>query len=295
METELKPIEYESKDLTAAERQSISGKFVEISGGQVHYELEGPENGRKVILVPGFTAPLFVWDHTFRTLVNAGFRVLRYDLFGHGFSDRPKVKYSMDFLVDQLYKLLERLNIHDYDLSLVGFNLGGGICMTFADLYMNMVSKISLISPIGFPSDSSAYPFYLRIPLLNQLTMRFFSPQMLIEGQQTDFQHQNPNVSEYLERYKEQFMYKGIMNSLRSMLKNISFTDLEEVYARVGKKIPIQLFWGELDQNIPFDTYKQVINTVAKVEFHAITGGSHIPQYTHSEFVNPLLKTFLDK
>ena len=295
MGSELKPLEYESKVLTAAKRQSLPGKFVEISGGQVHYELDGPKSGRKVILVPGFTSPLFVWDHTFKTLVNAGFRVLRYDLFGRGFSDRPNTKYTMQFLVDQLYKLLERLHIDDYDLCLVGFNLGGGICVTFADLYMNMVSRISLFSPIGFPSDSSALPFYLRIPLLNQLTMRFFSPQMLIEGQQTDFQHQNPNVKEYLERYKEQFMYKGIMQALRSTLKNIPFTNLEDVYTRVGKKIPIQLFWGELDQNIPFNTYKQVIKSIPKVEFHGITGGGHIPQYTHPEFVNPLLKTFLDK
>ena len=295
MGSELNSLEYESKVLTATERQSLPGKFVEISGGQVHYELEGPESGRKVVLVPGFTAPLFVWDHTFRTLVNAGFQVLRYDLFGRGFSDRPNAKYTMQFLVDQLYKLLERLHIDDYDLSLVGFNLGGGICTTFADLYMNMVSKISLFSPIGFAYDSSTYPFYLRIPLLNQLTMRFFSPEMLIEGQQTDFQHQNPNVKEYLERYKEQFMYQGIMQSLRSTLKNTSFTNLEDVYTRVGKKIPIQLFWGELDQNIPYNTYNQVVRSVPSVEFHGITGGGHIPQYTHPEFVNPLLKTFLDK
>ena len=98
--SELKPIEYESKELTETVRQSLPGKFIEISGGQVHYELEGPESGRKVILVPGFTVPLFVWDHTFRTLVNAGFRVLRYDLFGYGFSYRPNVKYTLVFLFD---------------------------------------------------------------------------------------------------------------------------------------------------------------------------------------------------
>ncbi len=295
MGSDLNSTKYESKVLTASERQSLPGKFVEISGGQVYYELEGPENGKNVILVPGFTAPLLVYDHTFRTLVNAGFRVLRYDLFGRGFSDRPKAKYTIEFLVDQLYKLLERLQIHDYNLSLVGFNLGGGICVTFADHYMNMVSKLTLISPIGFPSDSRTLPFYLRIPLLNQLTMRFFSPEMLIEGQQTDFQHQNPNVKKYMKKYMEQFEYKGIMQALRSTLKNISFTNLRDVYTRVGKKIPMQLFWGDLDQNLPFNTHKKVIEAVPEIEFHAITGGGHIPQYTHPEFVNPLLKTFLEK
>lgn len=295
MGNENETVKYESKALTGVERQSLPGKFVEISGGQVHYDLEGPENGKKVILISGFATPMIVWDHTFKTLVNAGFRVLRYDLFGQGFSDRPRAKYSMNFLVDQLYKLLERLQINDYDLSLVGFNLGGGICIKFADLYMNMVSKISLVSPIGFPSDSSITPFYLRIPLLNQLTMRFFSPEMLIEGQQSDYQHQNPNVEEYVKRYKEQFLYEGIMQALRSLLKNISFTDMEDVYKRVGKKIPMQLFWGEFDQNIPYLTYNKVKEAVPNIEFHGITGSGHIPQYTHPEFVNPLLKDYLEK
>ena len=49
MGSELKTIEYESKVLTTAERRSLPGKFVEISGGQVHYELDGPKSGRKVV------------------------------------------------------------------------------------------------------------------------------------------------------------------------------------------------------------------------------------------------------
>ena len=139
--------------------------------------------------------------------------------------------------------------------------------MTFADLYMNMVNNISLISPIGFPSGSSITPFYLRIPLLNQLTMRFFSPEMLIEGQQSDFQHQNPNVKEYMDKYRKQFLYEGIMEALRSTLKNLSFTNMEDVYTRVGKKIPMQLFWGELDLNLPFSTHKRVIEAVPEIKW----------------------------
>ena len=78
-------------------------------------------------------------------------------------------------------------------------------------------------------------------------------------------------------------------------LKNISFTDMEDVYKRVGKKIPMQMFWGEKDQNIPYLTYKKVKEAVPGIEFNGITGGGHIPQYTHPEFVNPPLKDFIKK
>ncbi len=286
-------IEYESKKLTVNEQRSQSGKFVEISYGYVHYELGGPKSGKKVILVPGFTAPLFIWDYTYEVLVNSGFRVLRYDIFGRGFSDRPKTKYTMDFFVDQLYELLVKLGIHDYDLSLVGVSLGGGICVAFADLYSNMIRKLSLIAPIGFPYESST-PLFLRIPLLNKLTVKFFSPDMLIDGEKSDF-HQYSNLDEYLEKYKVQFIYEGIMQAIRSTLMNASFTNLKAVYRRVGKRIPIQLFWGEFDQHIPFSTHKKVIDVVPNIEFHPVEGSGHMPQYTHPEVVNPLLKAFLER
>ena len=286
-------LEYESKQLTVDEQRSLSGKFVEISYGYVHYELGGPKNGKKVILVPGFTTPLFIWDYTFKVLVNSGFRVLRYDIFGRGFSDRPKTKYTMEFFVDQLYELLIKLGIHDYELSLVGVSMGGGICVAFADLYPNMIRKLSLIAPIGFPSESSSTPFFLRIPLLNQLTLRFFSPDMLIDGEKSDF-HQYFNLEQYITKYKSQFIYEGIMQAIRSTLMNTSFINLKDTYRRIGQKIPMQLFWGEFDQQIPFTTHKKVIKAVPEIEFHPVKGSGHIPQYTHPEIVNPLLKAFLE-
>jgi pimeloyl-ACP methyl ester carboxylesterase len=81
-------MEFESTELTDDLRESLSGEFIKISDGVVHYELEGPSNGDLVVLVHGFSAPFFVWDPTFKFLVNNGFRVLRYDLFGRGYSDR---------------------------------------------------------------------------------------------------------------------------------------------------------------------------------------------------------------
>jgi len=45
--------------------------------------------GPAVALVHGFSVPYYVWDPTAPELARAGFRVLRYDLYGRGYSDRP--------------------------------------------------------------------------------------------------------------------------------------------------------------------------------------------------------------
>ena len=62
-----------------------------LSDGFTHYELGGPPTGHLVVLAAGFSVPYYIWDPTFSALTEAGVRVLRYDYYGRGFSDRPDV------------------------------------------------------------------------------------------------------------------------------------------------------------------------------------------------------------
>ena len=75
-------------------RELAPGLFVELSDGWTHYDVAGPESGQVVILVHGFSVPYYIWDTTFEALVAAGFRVIRFDLFGRGYSDRPATVYE---------------------------------------------------------------------------------------------------------------------------------------------------------------------------------------------------------
>jgi alpha-beta hydrolase superfamily lysophospholipase len=99
-------LETERLEMDDQARQLAPGAFVQLTRGRVHYELAGPEDGRLVVLVHGFSVPSFVWDPTFEALVSRGFRVLRYDLYGRGFSDRPDTAYDRALYVEQLRELL---------------------------------------------------------------------------------------------------------------------------------------------------------------------------------------------
>ncbi len=131
-------------------RKSAGGQFIKLSEGVVHYEIVGPDTGRVVVLIHGLTTPYFVWDHNFKDLVNAGFRVLRYDHYGRGFSDRPDVVYDRDLYDRQLVELLQRLKIR-LPVHLTGLAMGGAVAVYFADRHPEMVSKIALFAPAGFP------------------------------------------------------------------------------------------------------------------------------------------------
>src|SRR5512146_2198187 len=101
----------ETRDLDDAARAAAGGSFIRLLHGCTHYELAGPEDQRPVVLIHGFSVPYFIWDSMFAALVSAGHRVLRYDLLGRGYSDRPRVRYDLELFITQLSELLDRLHI----------------------------------------------------------------------------------------------------------------------------------------------------------------------------------------
>ena len=98
-------------------RRATPGQFVRLTDGYTHYEIAGPPAGHVVVLAAGFSVPYYIWDPTFNALAEAGFRVLRYDYYGRGFSDRPDVPYTQAFYVRQLGELLDSLKVSGSDRS----------------------------------------------------------------------------------------------------------------------------------------------------------------------------------
>jgi len=92
-------------------RAEVAGQYVALSAGITHYELAGPDTGRVAVLVHGFSVPAYIWDSTSRALALAGHKVIRYDLFGRGWSDRPDGAYDGAFYDAQLNELLDSLQV----------------------------------------------------------------------------------------------------------------------------------------------------------------------------------------
>ena len=287
-------MKYESQILTDKARKSLPGEFVELTHGYVHYELEGRENNEIVVLIHGFSSPLMVWDHNFDYLVSEGFKVLRYDLYGRGYSDRPKIRYNYELFIKQLEDLLRNLDLDNQPLIIVGLSMGGGITVEFTKQHLDIVNKVSLIDPVGFPTEKPLFPSILKVPFLNKIVAKLIGGhQRIIDGQKDDF-HNYEHIDEYFEKFKAQLAYKGFLDAILSTISNTPFHSLEQSYRFLEEnKIPMQLFWGEEDRVIPFSTSEKVRNAIPSARFHSIPNSGHLPHYTHPEIVNPLLMRFL--
>src|SRR6185437_11076111 len=96
----------ERRSLDDNARREAPGRFVRLPDGLTHYETAGPDSGPVVVLAAAFSVPAYISDSLYQRLADSGFRVIRFDYFGRGWSDRPNVTYDLDLFVRQLAGLL---------------------------------------------------------------------------------------------------------------------------------------------------------------------------------------------
>jgi len=240
-------------------------------------------------LIHGFSIPEYLWDPTFHRLASAGFRVLRYDLFGRGYSDRPDVIYDGDLFDRQLVDLLAALKILG-SVDVVGCSMGGSIAVSFAARHPESVHSVALIGP-GYLS-GERLPFRLREPI-GEYTMAVSIAPTLPDSQRADLYHPE-RFPEYVEKYRPQMRYKGFRAALLSTLRHYIVVDSSGDYGRLGKtRIPVLLIWGRFDQDVPLEVSEKIRAAVPQARFHIIEDSAHVPHYEHPEIVNPILVSFL--
>ncbi len=286
------PFPGEPLSLIQETRSGLPGSYIELEQGVTHYELAGPKQAPLVVLVHGFSVPYFIWEPTFVSLVSVGLRVLRFDLFGRGYSDRPVIRNDVNLFVDQLSQLLEALDVQQR-VSLVGLSMGGVISAAFTARYPQRVSRLALIDPAGFPLGYSWAFKLLRFPLLGEILFSLQSSGNLENSMASDI-YDPKHIQKFLERYRPQMKYRGFRRSLLSTLRSGILQDGLGWYRKVGKlDLPVQLVWGQEDGTLPFKYSRDLVAAIPQVDFHPRPGLGHIPHYEKPEVVTPLLLELL--
>lgn len=131
--------ELEAKYFTPADR------YVEIAGARVRVREEGPESAPPVILIHGFTSSLETWDGWASDL-SSDFRVIRYDLLGHGLTGPdPDKRYAPQERAEFLAALMDALGVER--AAIAGNSLGGTIAWRFAATWPDRVTRLILVDP----------------------------------------------------------------------------------------------------------------------------------------------------
>ncbi|NWG33098.1 MAG: alpha/beta hydrolase [Chloroflexi bacterium] len=295
---------FETKPLDDDARRSAGGSFVSLTDGVTHYELsndsplpDGEALGARdaVVLVHGFSVPYFIFDPTFDFLTQNGFRTLRYDLFGRGFSDRPRARYNMDLFVCQLLDLLDALRFTS-PLNLIGLSMGGPIAAAFTARRPERVKSLTLIDPAGARAVSlSPMLKAMKLPGLAEAVFGLVGSESLLKSAAKDF-FDPELVGMFLDKYKVQMQYQGFKRAILSTIRNNMLGSFIETYKTVGKMDkPVLLVWGRNDTTVPLVHSDDLRAAMPQAELHVIEECGHIPHYEKSDEFNPILLEFLKR
>ncbi|KAI1074412.1 Alpha/Beta hydrolase protein [Whalleya microplaca] len=102
----------------------------------------GPADGEKVLFVHGDATPCLVFSNISQGLVDAGYRVMLFDLWGRGYSDTPlNCRHDVRLFASQILLALI--------FSIVAFSLGGPISLAFAGAFPLSIRSLVLLGPAG--------------------------------------------------------------------------------------------------------------------------------------------------
>jgi len=281
----------EKKDLDDAARTQQGGSYVKLPDGITHYELTGPETGQVVVLVHGFSVPMYIWDAQVEPLTQAGFRVLRYTMFGRGYSDRPEADYSQAFYRKQLFDLLNTTKIQQ-PVDLVGHSMGGGVVIDFTANYPDRVKDVVLIAPV-INSENDTNIKLLRPPVWGELLMRLVATKSLTDTAAYIF-HKSPKADEYAKLFQEQTRYKGFERAILAMFRGDAIADHTADYLTVekqGKKV--MLIWGTLDEMITPKMAKDIRTALPDVNYQELEAVGHNSHVDVPDKINSLVIDFL--
>jgi 3-oxoadipate enol-lactonase len=108
---------------------------------RLNHRLEGPPDGPLLILTGSLGTELSMWDPQAAPLAER-FRVLRYDLRGHGASEVPPGPYALSELGHDLLALMDELGIER--AALCGLSIGGMVSMWLAAHAPERVTRLVL-------------------------------------------------------------------------------------------------------------------------------------------------------
>ncbi len=277
--------ELRRRKLDSTRRSEAPGRFARLSQGETHYCLTGPEDGELVVCIHGLTAPSVVFKALARHLAAQGKRVLIYDLYGRGYSDRPRALQTPGFFTRQLHELLSALELRG-PVTLLGYSLGATVAVQFAAEMPERVSRLVLLAPAGIESELSPivdwtaqhrvvgdWLFHMVFPKAHR--------QNVIES--SDARSEVPEVDRiHLAELERRGYVRSVLSSLRGCLQEPQ----EAQHRRVaGLGIPMLAIWGGQDRMVRSDGMEQLQSWNPSVELRLIEDAWHGVPHTHASEV----------
>jgi len=254
------------------------GEYVQLSKGYTYFE-EANSNSviGNVVLVHGFSVPSYIMRTTFNSIKERGFRVIMMDLYGRGNSDNPNLPQTDKLRATQVIELMKSRGIEK--ASIVGLSNGGRIISKIADIEPELIKDLFYIASSGFYAYEEVNDKVVYQEEIDNMISKY--PEMA-KGQVNDF-FEGDKYPNWITQYEELQTHVGFARALISTTKNL--VTLDDIHKKIDSlNIPVYTFWGEFDNVVVYDEFKDRLNKVFpnRKEFF-ITKSGHLPHMENQE------------
>ena len=120
----------------------------QLAHGEARIRIQGPEDGRPVLMIHGLSYPLEVWGPVAERLAKDGNRVVTFDLYGRGLSGWDGVELSTTLQAEQALAVMDHVGFRG-GVNIVSLSTSDLIALWLAALVPERIRTVALLAPTG--------------------------------------------------------------------------------------------------------------------------------------------------
>jgi 3-oxoadipate enol-lactonase len=251
----------------------------------LYYQDEGRRNGIPLIFINALGCDLRIWAAIVASLDDK-YRLIRYDLRGHGRSDSPSGPYTLRDLSNDLAALLAELKI-DQAIP-IGASIGGQIALEFALGHPSVIRALVLCNTA--PQIGTVEYWSARILAVHERGLENMAESIIGRWFAPSFQESQPSVyNDILQMlsHNSQDGYAATCAALRdSELRSTQLFKLQ---------IPVLALCGAQDVIVTPEQTREWANYLPNGKVDIIQGAAHLPCIEQPEVMSGLIRQFLQE
>ena len=255
--------------------QADIGQLVRLPGGDaLQVRVDGPPSAPAIVLLHGFAGSLHWWENLV-PLLDTHYRVLRFDLLGHGGSSKPASGYSMEHQAQLVDEALHQLGVRR--ALIVGHSMGGLVATALATRDRALAAGVVLVDSPPAPG-AGQLPLTARlgfVPVLGQaLRSVVITNGMVKETLASAFAPGYPVP----HRFVSDFWKMTFTSYVQSDKEDGSYLQREALAPRLAAlRLPVLGIYGTRDAIVQPATMRADYAAVPHAQVVAIAGAGHSP------------------
>lgn len=253
----------------------MRGEFLDINGVRLYYYAAGSRGaGEPIVLLHGFPTSGHLWNGVV-PLLPTGHRVVVLDLLGFGRSDPPST-HGVDIRshADRLIAVLDHLGINY--ACVVGHDIGGGIAQSVAVRYPPRVSRLCLVTSVGFDEWPTREGKLARA--MSPLT-RHLPPSWILSAVRRDLLRgylDHERGSHDIDLYLRPFVTSDGRDALVAHLRALDSVETLALAPRLKNIVsPTAIVWGGRDPFLPASLGERLRASIPRSTLEIIPDARH--------------------